>query len=330
MLVRGVGAQVKRGLDHDYRRSREDLTTVRGRIDIATTLGRMTMTRHRITCEYDDYVADTALNRVVKSTIVLLIRRSSVDASRKAALRRLLPYFDAVPLVSPTSIRWSDLTYHRGNASYRLLLGVCELIVRGLLPTTDDGDSKLAEWLSDDAMSDLYERFLREYYAFHHPSLRARAVTVPWDYDVESAIGTEQLPAMRTDVTLRRGSRTLIIDAKYYGQNMQRGRWEKRTVRSGHLYQVLAYAKNADTAGNGAVSALLLYARTVDEVQPDVDVTVQGTRIGARTLDLGQPWETIRTQLEQILSWLNEPEANVLESRDRGSPVRNAKPRSTD
>ena len=264
------------------------------------------MTRGRMVCEFDEYEADTPHNRALKSVIVLLIRNGDVDASRKAALRRLLPYLDAVTLVAPTSIRWDALTFHRANATYRLLLGVCELVVRGLLPTEDPGTMQLTSWVSDEQMNRLYERFVREYFVLHHPELSPGAPSVAWDFDDTNAHGVEQLPAMRTDVTLRSGQRTLIVDAKYYGQSMQVGMWGKPTVHSANLYQMLAYAKNADVHRDGSVSGLLLYARTHAPEQPDLDVVIQGNRIGARTLDLGQPWQILRAQLEDILTWLED------------------------
>lgn len=305
ILIRGVGSQVKRGLHHDYLRRDEELPTVRGRIDIPRTVAARAATRGRLVCEFDEYEPDTPHNRALKAVIVLLIRRGDLTAQRKAALRRLLPYLDAVATVSAETIRWHELTYHRANAAYRLILGVCELIVRGLLPTEAEGSVRLASWLSDEAMSTLYERFLREYYAVHHPELAPAASAVVWDYDSISAVGVHQLPAMRTDVTLRRGGRTLIIDAKYYGHSMQVGRGDKTTVHSANLYQVMAYAKNADVARDGSVSALLLYARTDEAEQPDLDVVVQGNRIGARTLDLNRPWEHLRDRLESLIAWLD-------------------------
>src|SRR6478752_1495488 len=153
ILVRGVGSQVKRGLHRDYLQRRDEVATVRGRIDISRTIATRSTNRSRLACEFDEYELDTHHNRALKSVIVLLIRQGDVTKPRKDALRRLLPYLDAVTLVVPTSIRWTALTYHRANARYRLLLGVCELVVRGLLPTQDAGTVKLTSWVSDDAMS---------------------------------------------------------------------------------------------------------------------------------------------------------------------------------
>lgn len=305
ILVRGVGAQVKRGLHHDYLHRREELATVRGRIDVSRSIAEHSKARGRLICGYDEYDSDTPHNRALKSVIILLVRHGEIRKGRKEALRRLLPYLDVVTTIAPTAIRWDTLTYHRSNASYRMLLGVCELVVRGLLPTESYGDRKLTAWLSDDAMSQLYERFLLEYFVFHHRELSPSAPQINWDYDCSLSSGTRQLPAMKTDLRLRRGRKILIVDAKYYSKSLQTGQWGKESVSSSNLYQILAYTKNADVKQDGSVSGLLLYARTDAPSQPDLDMTVQGSRIGARTLDLNLPWNQLRTQLDGITQWLD-------------------------
>jgi 5-methylcytosine-specific restriction enzyme subunit McrC len=303
ILIRGVGSQVKRGLHRDYRRRLEELTTVRGRIDVTRTASTRSMVRGRLICEFDEYELDTLHNRILKCVMILLIRRGDVSRERKDALRRLLPYLDTVTQISPRSIRWDQLSFTRSTASYRMLMGTCELVIRGLLPTEESGSNSLRSWVSDEAMSSLYERFLREYYRTHHSDLSPAAASVNWDLD-DTASGVGQLPAMRTDITLRRRRRMLIIDAKYYRSTMQTGQYGKDSIHSANLYQILAYTKNADVRRDGSTSGMLLYARTTADRQPDLDVVIQGNRIGARTLDLTLPWEHLRRQLEDVLTWL--------------------------
>lgn len=302
ILNRGVSAQVKRGLHHEYLRYDEQLTTIRGRIDVARTVATRIAAPGKVACSFDEYEPDTTFNQVLKCVIVLLIRNGNVARARKDALRRLLPYFETVTLVTPRSIRWNGFTYQRTNASYRLLIGVCQLIVQGLLPTEEPGTEHLSEWLSDEAMSALYERFVREYYAFHHPEFFPAARLVAWDYEPLSATGAEQLPAMRTDVTLKTTERMLIIDAKYYGNSMATGAFGKVSVHSANLYQLLTYVKNADVHHDGRVGGLLLYAQTEAPTQPALDVMIQGNRVQAHTLDLNAPWEDLRAQLESYLA----------------------------
>ena len=305
ILIRGMNSQIKRGLHQEYLSRTEELSTVRGRIDIAQTVNRHAHSRGRVVCNFDEYLPDTPHNQALKSVISLLIRRGNISRARQVSLRRLLPYLEDVALVPPTSVRWNELHYHRANASYRLLLGVCELIVLGLLPNEDDGDMKLESWFSDEAMSTLYERFLREYFVLHHPELSPSAPLIDWAVSDGIASGLHQLPKMRTDLTLRKGANRLIIDAKYYGKSMQTNRFSaKSTVNSANLYQILTYVKNEDVKQTGNVAGLLLYAKTGGFEQPELDVVVQGSRIGAQTLDLNKPWVEVRAELDALVQWI--------------------------
>lgn len=304
LLYRGVSTKIKRGLHHEYLPQTDTLTTVRGRIDVSQTASTRSMLRGRLVCQFDEYLPDTPHNRALKSVMILLIRRGEVRPVRRKALADLLPHLATVHEIRPAAIRWGDLSIHRANANYRMLLGVCELVVKGLLPTEDYGTSKLWSWMSDEAMNRLYERFILQYFKIHHPELSPRARQVPWALDSLESRRAGQLPVMQTDVTLTNGHAELIIDAKYYGRSLQSGRGEKQTVHSHNLYQIATYVWNADVRRDGSVSGLLLYARTVHEEQPDVDIIIHGNRIGVQTLDLNLPWEDLRDRLETLLTWL--------------------------
>lgn len=312
VLYRGVSTQIKRGLHHDYLPQTDTLTTVRGRIDVSQTASTRSMLRGKLVCHFDEYLPDTPHNRALKAVIILLIRRGEVQPIRRKALADLLPHLASVQETRPTTIRWSDLIIHRANASYRMLLGVCELIVKGLLPSQESGDSKLWSWLNDEAMDRLYERFILQYFKVHHPELSPQARQVQWAYDARQSSGTGQLPVMQTDVTLTNGNAELIIDAKYYGRSLQSGRGEKLTVHSHNLYQIATYVWNADVQRDGSVSGLLLYARTIHDEQPNVDIVIHGNRIGVQTLDLNLPWEELRTRLEHLLRWLEPASAEAV------------------
>ena len=68
----------------------------------------------------------------------------------------------------------------------------------------------------------------------------------------------EFLPKMKTDIMLKKGSKTLIIDTKYYGHMMQE-QFNKLSINSSNLYQIFTYVKNQDSEGTGNVSGMLLY-----------------------------------------------------------------------
>ncbi len=300
MLASGVGRQLKQGLYREYRDRRETLSTVRGRLQMRETMLQRMARRPGLVCEYDELSENCLFNRILKTTMWLLLRHPGVKEEYRAALRRCYFRFSAVDFADPASIPWRTLRFQKSNQSYRLLLGVCQLVLEGMLLTTEQGEYQLASFVDEQQMHRLYEKFLLEYYRKEWGSrVRANPAQVSWALDDDVR---DLLPAMRTDVTLEQGNRVLILDAKFY-RSSTRGS-DRRTLHSANLYQMFAYVKNRD-AGFGTrphqVSGLLLYARTVDPVQPDVTYRMSGNRIGARTLDLNLPFQEIAACLDAIV-----------------------------
>jgi 5-methylcytosine-specific restriction enzyme subunit McrC len=184
-----------------------------------------------------------------------------------------------------------------------MLLNICYLVVEALLPTTQQGVSKLTRF-KDDHLHRLFEKFVYEYYRKHYSGLRVSAAYIAWHVD-DGVI--DLLPDMKSDITLESGEKMLIIDTKYYGHALQTNSlFNTQSIHSGNLYQIFSYVKNRDIHHTGNISGVLLYAKTDDEITPDQRYLMDGNRISVKTLDLDKHFAGIRTQLDIIVSeWLN-------------------------
>ena len=107
------------------------------------------------------------------------------------------------------------------------------------------------------------------------------------------------LPIMQSDIMLRNGEKTLIIDAKYYASTTQ-NYYNANTLHSANLYQIYTYVKNYDVEKTGKVSGLLLYAKTDELILPDKTYQMSGNTIGIKNLDLDCEFEKIKDQLDKI------------------------------
>ncbi|MCL2108523.1 MAG: 5-methylcytosine-specific restriction endonuclease system specificity protein McrC [Oscillospiraceae bacterium] len=306
ILIHGIGTQVKRELHRDYIPREEALSGLRGQIRVPETIKRQTRPQGQLVCVFDEFTEDSPHNRVLKSVVFLLLRHGEVKAQNKKALRKLLLYFANVSYIHTSEIRWDTLKYHRNNASYRMLIEVCRLTVEGLLLTTETGEHKLASWLNDERIYQLYERFVFAFYKRHYPELSPNASHIDWDVPVGEK--SDFLPTMKSDIILSNGKRTIIIDTKYYGKTMQTN-YERKTYISGNLYQIYAYTMNYGKGDSGSVSGVLLYAKTDEDITPDEDLIISDNRISLKTLDLNRDWDGITSQLGAICGWLKVEEA---------------------
>ena len=299
ILSKGVSLQLKRGLGKEYVSETEPLSSLRGKIDIAESIKTQSMLRKQLVCTYDDFTVNSYMNRIIKSTMELLIR-SDITKARKKELRKLLVFFGEVEPLNVYDINW-QLQYNRNNQSYRMLISVCYLVVKGLLQSNTSGGTKLMDFLDEQRMCRLYERFILEYYRKEHPEIRASASQIPWKLDDDFSF---MLPVMQTDIMLSKGNTTLIIDAKYYGHTTQE-QYGVHTLHSGNLYQIFTYVKNKDAEYGEQprnVSGMLLYAQTDESVQPNNVYRMGGNKISVRTLNLNCSFKEIASQLDEIVT----------------------------
>lgn len=299
ILSKGIAVQLKRGLGKEYIPQTEALSSLRGKIDITESIKTQSLLRKQLICTYDDFTVNSYLNRILKSTMELLLH-ADISKARKKALRKLMIYFADVDVLDVHTINWT-IRYDRNNQTYRMLISVCYLVVKGLLQTNTDGSTRLMDFIDEQRMCRLYEKFILEYYRKEHPEITARASQIPWQLDDGFS---DMLPVMQSDIMLSKGNRTLIIDAKYYAHNTQT-QYDVHTLHSGNLYQIFTYVKNKDAEYGDApheVSGMLLYAKTDEQIQPDHVYHMSGNKISVRTLNLSCEFSEIAEQLDLIVN----------------------------
>lgn len=298
ILAKGIAQQLKQGLHREYVSELENLSTMRGKLDINGTINNKLQRKQMLTCEYDELSVNNMFNQILKTAVMVLLGQSTVSTDNRTALKKVMLYFDEVDIIDPFCIKWNTLRYQRNNQSYKMLLNICYFVLYSLLLSTEKGNYKVASFLDEQAMSSLYEKFVLEYFRYHHPKLNAKASQVVWNID-DGVI--EFLPAMNTDIMLNKGENTLIIDTKYYTKTMQKhGLYDSQKYHSHNLYQIFTYVKNHDVHNTGNVSGMLLYAKTEETITPDSDFMMSGNKISVKTLDLNHTFNNIAMQLDNI------------------------------
>ena len=197
ILSRGIGLQLKRGLYREYIDRTEDLSVVRGKINIPGTLRRRAEQKLYVTCEHDELSENNLFNQILKSTVSLLLRESDVEEKYKKELKREMLYLASVDTISLVNVKWNHIRFQRNNRSYRMLLAVCQLLAEGVLLTTEAGNFRLASYIDEQPMNRLYEKFILEYYAReyarHISGFSAEPARIYWQLDDGYA---ELLPVM--------------------------------------------------------------------------------------------------------------------------------------
>lgn len=304
ILSKGIGLQLKQGLYKEYMGHVDNLTTLRGKINIPETIRNKMRNQIAVTCDYDELSENNLMNRILKSTVLLLLKQKDVQEKYKSELKKEMLFFSGIKPIELAHIRWADIRFQRNNQTYQLLLAICQLLIEGALLTTESGEYRLAGFIDKQRMERLYEKFILEYYVQEFGArikgFSSKALQIPWQLDD----GYDALlPVMQTDITLAYGKQMLIIDAKYYEHTLQT-HFDTQTLHSGNLYQIFTYVKNKEAALNGTdhkVAGMLLYAKTDEPLIPDHVYQMSGNQISIKTLDLNREFSEIATQLNRIV-----------------------------
>ena len=301
ILNKGVSQQLKKGLYREYVNQHDDLIALRGKVSIKETIRNKMTHKQVMACEYDELSENNMLNQIIKTASIILLAQKSVSEKQKKQIRKNMLFFSNVNKIESNAISWNRIRYQRNNQNYRMLMNISYLIIDSMILSTQTGEYKLPSFLDEQKMCRLYEKFILEYYRYHHPEVHANPIQIPWNLD-DGIV--EFLPVMQTDITLKYKGKVLIIDAKYYAHTMQM-QYDVQTLHSNNLYQIFTYVKNMDKENTGDVLGMLLYAKTLEQVTPNNEFSMSGNKIMVKTLDLNVSFSYIAEQLDEIRNVIN-------------------------
>lgn len=303
IYINGTSSLIKRGLNRYYIQEKEAVSTIKGKINISDSIKEQTFLNGRMICQYDNFSEDIKLNQIVKTTINILVKSPSLDTALKNKLLRLRLYFSDINEVRLSKALFASLRYNRNNYHYRMLINISQLIYQGLITNEEENEFSFSDFVRDNQMAKLYEKFVLNFFRTHldEAIYNVHAPRLKWNLDEEICEeDLSLLPEMRTDIVIENKVNTtqLIIDTKYYAQTLVSSNWtDIEKVRTGHLFQILAYVNNSDFTGN--VKGMLLYPTIEKEI--NANFPIMGKSIGIRTLNLDAEWEDISDRLLSLV-----------------------------
>ena len=298
----GISLQRKRGFERNYLEQNEDIAGLRGRLDLSKTARLIMSGKQQTHCYFDEFNEDTYKNRILKRCAEILLRNKDVDDIRHRDLKRSLLALRDVSSIDEHRIDWSRLKYHRNNASYRMLMNVCYLIIDRELLSENGEDKQLATFEDVRKLSSLYENFVLEYYRTHHPELKTDARIV------KNGIGANApvfLPSLCTDITLESDNGILIIDTKCYGRILS-SNYGHEILSPAHRNQIFSYVMHESYGNEKPVQGMLLYALTEHEQAMHESWEELDHTFHCFTLNLGQDFKDIAKQLDEIAQFITD------------------------
>ena len=250
LFCRALADQVRRGLVKRYRTEQDDLPTVRGRILIEQQLRRNLIHKERSACEFDEFDENHALNQLFKLVIGLMLRVAGNVTTQQAA-RELMPAFQNVADVHPTSAWRDGIKLDRMSERYGFCLSLAKLFLQGM--TTDIYSGRQQSFALMFDMAELFERYIgKQMKKALRPNGHQVLLQHTKHYLVKDLKTNCRLFQLRPDIFVTTDQKPrCIVDTKW--KRLQPSE-RKLGVAQADLYQMLAYSERYQCE-----SILLLY-----------------------------------------------------------------------
>ncbi len=328
-------AELSLGQQHNYVLRQDNLPYIKGKLQIGRHLACNLARPDRFFVEYDEFCADTALNRIFKAACRRVVDLTTNMTTRERITDSLF-LLGEVRDVIPRTADFERIIINRQNERFADLFRFARLVLEDHAPANYAGDQKTFSLLFD--MNAVFETFIAQF--LRHDVLKgplsdcrlyAQArnhlqhlvyrppPTLPSNYRPRQH-GTNVL-ALKADLLIERGPHRLVIDTKWKRLSAQKG--GRRGVSRNDLLQLFAYAHNY-----GARHNVLLYPHPGEEIEPQVfDLPLSGDGEELRCIEVR--FVDLRANLWRRSDGLKRALATMLRralSERQKTPVRDPMP----
>ncbi|WP_417789562.1 McrC family protein [Terasakiella pusilla] len=132
---------VRSGMPRRYCAHEEDLSALRGKLDVTKQFTIHAFNPSRLACRFDDLSENILLNKVVKAAIIMLMAVSRSCENQKY-LRELSFVYADIPNILARNVNWNELVLDRTNRKWHDVIEISRLFLSGHFQTTSSGQSK--------------------------------------------------------------------------------------------------------------------------------------------------------------------------------------------
>lgn len=302
--------ELNRGRQHSYLRRRENLPVLKGKLAFSEHIKHNIARKDRFFVEHDEFLPDTALNRIFKAACRRLFETTSTTHTQER-LTYCLMLLDEVADISIGAHHFDKVIINRQNERFADLFAFSRLVLTERAPAAAAGAQNTFSLLFD--MNVVYENFVAEFLRryvltddladcklFAQATSRLQHLVyrppaeLPPDYRPRKH-GKKTL-ALKADLLIERGDQRLVMDTKWKRLSEEKG--GRQGVSRDDLFQLFAYAHNYRAQHN-----VLLYPQPAGEVDVQVfDLPVREggespQQIHARFVDLNRDLRASRKAL---------------------------------
>lgn len=225
----------KKGIRHDYVTIEENRLYLKGKLLFSGQIRHNLVHKERFYTSSDEYVADIAPNRLIKSTLELIHSKATSHATL-TLINQCLEIFEEIPSSGNIEGDLLSCTSSRHFSYYDNLLEWCKLFLQGNSFSAYSGESKAYALLFP--MEKLFESYVAHMLKQNNPNttIHAQSSSQHLLYNKDNS----PLFQLKPDLILELGEKKIIADTKW--KPLKNAEDKKHGIAQSDLYQVFAYA----------------------------------------------------------------------------------------
>ena len=234
MFLDEVTILTKQGLRSSYSQVESNERFYKGKLIASKNIKYNFINKEKFYVRFDEFNLDRAENRLIKSTLKLILKLSSNYQNRQLSTR-LLSYFDNVRLSDNYDQDISNCIIDRGTNHYDKAITWCKVLLKGNSFTSFAG-SKVAlallfpmEKLFENYIAEKFKKLLSRDFIFRKQDKRYSLFDSP-----------NKAFALRPDIVLEHSSRTIVMDTKWKVLDIKA---RNMGISQSDMYQMYAYGK---------------------------------------------------------------------------------------
>lgn len=222
---------VKKGIKSDYITLEDNLKFLKGKLNINEQIKRNSVHKERFYVEYSEFLSDTKINQIIKTTLKFLYKKSNFSKNQQK-IRELLFIFDEISICKDYKNFFTNHALNRQVKHYEQTLLWCKIFLLGNSFTPHKGDDLAFALLFD--MNRLFESYVGNFVKKKLPDARLQ-------HHGKHLIENPRGFALKPDIFLED---KFMADTKWKIVRQDNKENEKKNkIVQADLYQLYAYGK---------------------------------------------------------------------------------------
>ena len=243
MYIQETRQLVKHGLRSAYVEQQDNLKCFKGKLLIGPHIKTNIAHKERFYVAYDEFHLNRSENRLIKATLEKL-QKLTTSAENSKEIRQLLVSFELVESSKNYEKDFAKVVIDRSTKGYENLMKWSRVFLMNESFTTFSGSTTSRALLFP--MESVYESYVaREIKSFFSP--------YGWDVTIQDKghylfVEPKRQFALKPDIVLRRGKRTIIMDTKW--KKLIPSERANYGISQADMYQMYAYSKKYQEMGS--------------------------------------------------------------------------------